>query len=534
MPIGPFKSERGFSRKKPPTWLLVGRLLVVASIGWFHVGCSAMNSSIPSRHTVGKPMVPQQTDDRAKYPYPAQALPNQAYPNPIQPRARVAQGFGTAPQSGFGQTPVYGSGTGTPSVIFPSQSQLQPAPPPPSQLLPNQLQPGQVPIYPAQPGQIYSPVVPVPQGQQGLVPMGPDNTVDLDVIVPPSTGTGKLRVGGTYGTDNGLVGQIIIDERDFDITRFPRNFRDLASPGVFKGAGQHFRLEVVPGQDLERYLVSLSFPYFRNTDWSLGLSGYYFDRQFFDWDEQRAGGRVSLGRRLNEFLSINADLRLENVEIDNPRVGTSPQLNTDLGNHDLYIASLGLVYDDRVQQFLTTEGTYLGLTFRQGFGDYDFSRGEIDFRNHELIYQRPDGSGRHTIGYRTKLGFSGSDTPVFENFFGGGMTSLRGFEFRGISPIDGGVRVGGEFQWLNSLEYFFPLTQDDMIYGTMFVDFGTVEENIELTSGNFRVAPGLGLRVNLPFAGMGGAPFNIDFAFPVETGTGDEEQTVSIFIGVMR
>ena len=174
------------------------------------------------------------------------------------------------------------------------------------------------------------------------------------------------------------------------------------------------------------------------------------------------------------------------------------------------------------------------MKFTQAFGDYSFSKGEIDFRNQRMIFQRPDLTGRHSIGYRTKLGFTGSDTPVFENFLAGGASTLRGFDFRGVSPVEGGVRVGGEFQWLNSIEYYFPLTQDDMIYGTMFVDFGTVEESVEINSDNFRVAPGLGLRINLPFAGLGGAPFAIDFAFPVDDAAGDDRQTVSFFFGALR
>ena len=122
---------------------------------------------------------------------------------------------------------------------------------------------------------------------------------------------------------------------------------------------------------------------------------------------------------------------------------------------------------------------------------------------------------------------------MFENYIAGGMTSLRGFEYRGVSPLNGGVRVGGEFQWLNSLEYKFPLTSDDMIHGVMFVDFGTVEESVKLSSENFRVAPGLGLRVHLPFAGLG-APLAFDFAFPISTAEGDAEQSFGFLIGVLR
>lgn len=391
----------------------------------------------------------------------------------------------------------------------------------------------QSPVFPP-PGQSYFPVT---QGVQQPAPSGPvyveqGNVLDIDVTVPQNR-TGRLSVGGTYGSDNGLVGQLILDEKDFDIRNFPRNVQEAIGPAAWKGGGQHFRVEVVPGDELERYLVSWSNPYFRNTDYSFGVSAYYFDRAYFDWDEQRVGGRISLGRNLSSYLSVNSGLRMESVTVDNPRVGTSPQLNADLGNSNLFLGSVGLVYDTRVHPYLTACGSYLGLTFSQAFGDYSYSRGEIDYRHYRQIYARPDSSGRHTIGFRTSLGFTGNSTPVFENFFAGGLTSIRGFEYRGISPIEGGVRVGGEFSWVNSLEYNFPLSSDDMLHGAMFVDFGTVEESVKLTSENFRVAPGIGFRVHLPYAGLG-APLSFNWAFPVSTATGDLEQTFSFFVGAGR
>ncbi|MEL7500080.1 MAG: BamA/TamA family outer membrane protein [Planctomycetota bacterium] len=375
-----------------------------------------------------------------------------------------------------------------------------------------------------------SPVFQAPNGPggigQGLTPL------DIDVFVPQGP-TQRIALGGTYSSDSGLIGELIFDERDFNLFAFPRNFNDLADPRLFRGGGQTLRVEVVPGTDLERYVVNFADPYFLNSDYSLSVSGYYFDRQYFDWDEERAGGRISIGRNLTNYLSVNAGLRLENVKIDNLRLGTSPQLNANLGNNDLYQFSLGLVYDTRQSPFLVDSGSYLALTYKQAFGEFDYARGEIDYRVQRLLFQRSPTSGHHTLSFRTKLGFSGSDTPVFENYIAGGFSSMRGFDFRGIGPIENGVRVGGEFQWLNSLEYQFPITQDDMISAVTFIDFGTVEESVELNSENFRVVPGVGLRVQLPFAGMA-APLAFDFGFPVSDATGDEQRTFSFVVGAIR
>ncbi len=390
---------------------------------------------------------------------------------------------------------------------------------------------GNPPVVTTQPaGQVYFPVTPmppqVPGNQVPFVP--PPDIANLDVYFP-NTNSGRFTIGGTYSSDNRLLGEIVIEERNFGT---PRRVREALNPNSWRGQGKNFRLEALPGQDVERYLVSLSNPYLGGTESSVSLSGYFFGRQFYDYDEQRAGGRISFGRRFNEFLTMDIGVRLESVTIDNPRVMTSPDLNAVLGNSNLFLGSVGFVYDTRFNPVESAQGTYLSMHYRQAFGNYSYSRGDIDFRHHRLIYQRPDTSGRHILTYKTKLGFSGS-SPVFENYIAGGFSSLRGFEFRGVSPIQGGVRVGGEFQWLNSLEYDFPLTADDMLHAVVFTDFGTVEEEIQLTAGDFRVAPGLGLRVHLPFAGLA-APLAFDFAYPVASATGDEEQTFSFYVGLLR
>jgi len=395
------------------------------------------------------------------------------------------------------------------------------------------------------PNELNSIIQPFERGGNAAYPSElPSNYADIDVYVT-ETQTGSINFGGAFNSDNGLVGQVIINEKNFDITRFPRRFRDISDGTAWRGAGQNFRLELVPGSDIQRYLVSFSEPYLFGTNYSFSASGYLFDRRYEDWDENRLGGRISVGRRLTPNLSFSLGLRLEQVEIDNPRLvnpdgtSTSPQLQEAIGNSNLFLANAGLIRDTRDHPFLATEGNYFSATVSQAFGDFTYTRGDIDWRTYRLLYQRPDGSGRHTLSFGTKLGFSGSDTPVFENYIGGGFSTLRGFDFRGVGPTEGavagdvGTRVGGQFQWLNTFEYNFPLTADDMVKGVAFCDFGTIEDRVELRGDSFRVAPGLGLRISVPGLGLG-APLAFDFAFPVSSAPEDDEKIFSFYLGALR
>ncbi len=404
---------------------------------------------------------------------------------------------------------------------------------------------GSYPVQNYQAGQIIGSPQPTPRTGSpnepipGVFPQAPvantfapPNFADIDVLLN-ETQTGRITFGAAVNSDSGVVGQVIIDERNFDIGAFPRSFSEIVDGTAWRGAGQSFRLELVPGDEVQRYMASFSEPYFLDF-FSLSASAYFFDRQFFDWDEQRLGGRVSLGYRLTPDLSVSVGTRLEEVQIRNPRVPNSDELNLAVGTNRLFIGNVSLIHDTRDHPFLATQGSYTEISYHQAFGDFDYPRGDIDHRRYFLIYQRPDFSGRHTLSVGTRLGFSGSQTPIFENYFAGGFSTLRGYDFRGATPLQNDVRVGGEFQWLNTVEYTFPITADDMIKGVLFCDFGTVEESITIDEDNFRVAPGFGFRVHLPVGGAGGAPLAFDFAFPVASADDDDEQVFSFYLGVLR
>jgi outer membrane protein insertion porin family len=391
-----------------------------------------------------------------------------------------------------------------------------PLPAPPVEAMPGV---GPPPITPAYPGF-------APPSNFDMV----GTPAPLDVFVE-ETRTGRFMFGVAVNSDAGVTGQITLDERNFDIARPPRSWDELVNGTAFRGAGQGLRIEAQPGNQVQRYLISFTDPFFWN-DISFNASAFYFDRRYFDWNESRYGGRLAWGYRLTPDLSVTAAARFENVNIFDPRVLGVPQLDEALGRSDLFSGRISLTHDTRDLPFMPTEGHLFELGYEQVFGSFDYPRGELHYAQYFMLGQRPDGSGRHTLALTTKLGFSGSQTPIFENYFAGGFSTLRGFQFRGASPIESGVRVGGQFQFINSAEYFFPLTADDMIRGTVFCDFGTVESDIAMRGDNFRVAPGVGLRINVP--ALGPAPLAFDFAFPVASAPGDDEQTFSFFFGAMR
>jgi len=106
-----------------------------------------------------------------------------------------------------------------------------------------------------------------------------------------------------------------------------------------------------------------------------------------------------------------------------------------------------------------------------------------------------------------------------ERYYAGGFRTTRGFECR-----------GGDFQFLNSIEYQIPVRADDKLYVVDFVDSGTVESKAEIK--DYRVSAGHGLRIKVPMLGPVAVP--MDFGFPVRKEALDREQAFNFWLGFTR
>jgi outer membrane protein insertion porin family len=356
--------------------------------------------------------------------------------------------------------------------------------------------------------------------------------LDIDVDVTEAR-TGRVMFGAGINSDSGLIGSIVLDENNFDLLRFPRSMQDVADGTAFRGGGQRFRIEAMPGYYFSRYLLNWSDPYFMDTDFSLSVAGFYYQRFFYDWDEHRTGGRVTLGRQLTREWSLAGTLRLEEVEIKNPDVPTPDLLAQALGDSWFTTGKVSLTHDTRDNAFLPTEGHYVQASYEQAFGDFTYPQLRGDAKQYFTLHERPDGEGRHVLSLSAQLGWTGDDTPIYERFFAGGYQSFRGFDFRGVTPRQAGfpgTGIGGQFMGLGSVQFQFPMTADEMISGVVFSDFGTIEN--EVAMDDFRLTLGAGLRVTIP--AMGPVPIAVDWGIPVIQQDLDDKRVFSFYIGINR
>jgi outer membrane protein insertion porin family len=359
--------------------------------------------------------------------------------------------------------------------------------------------------------------------------LNPDSDSEYkDILVQiQETRTGSLLFGVGVNSDAGLTGSVVLNERNFDILRPPTSLDDLLAGRAFRGAGQEFRLEAVPGTQLQRYSATWREPFLFDSPYSLTVGGYYFDRQYNEDLESRLGGRITIGRKLNQYWSASASVRIEDVGIHDVPAWAPPAYTSVVGDNFVLGLRGGVTRDSRDSFLRPTEGSLIDLSYEQVTGEFTYPLVNLEANKYFTLYQRADGSGRQVLALHSQISWAGSNTPVYDHYYAGGFRSLRGFAFRGVGPEINGFEVGGDFMMLASAEYQVPIRANDQMYLVGFVDSGTVEPSVEIK--DYRVSVGVGIRFVVPM--LGPVPIALDVGFPIVKGPNDHEQVFSFWLG---
>jgi outer membrane protein insertion porin family len=162
-------------------------------------------------------------------------------------------------------------------------------------------------------------------------------------------------------------------------------------------------------------------------------------------------------------------------------------------------------------------------------GDTRYVRGNYQFQQFIPLNRQ------YTLALNADLGWGkgvgGKPFPVFKNFFGGGLGSVRGFEQGTLGARDvTGAFIGGAKKVGFNAEILAPFPgagNDRTLRMFGFVDVGNVYgETQKVDLGNLRASVGVGLSWLSPVG-----PLRIAFANPVRKFSGDKIQKVQFQIG---
>ncbi|HPD45266.1 MAG TPA: outer membrane protein assembly factor BamA [Anaerohalosphaeraceae bacterium] len=345
--------------------------------------------------------------------------------------------------------------------------------------------------------------------------------------------TGSVMLGAGIASDSGIIGQFTYDERNFDITDWPESWTELIRGKAFRGAGQRLRISLNPGTEVSTFLVSFTEPYLYDKPISLetAISGYERGRECYD--EERLKGYLGFEKRYPDNWRRGFSFRLEEVDVADVDFDAPVEIKDVRGSNTLGGIRIFVRRDTTDNRFLPTRGYHFDAGYEQVVGDFTFGILEATQRWYRTLYE--DLAERRTV-LELKL-YGGTilgDAPPFEKFYAGGTGSLRGFEYRGISPRGLQTEVanpqrecpiGSDWIVVGNAEIAVPLASDVFSW-LVFTDAGLID------SGGVRASVGTGLQIMLP-QWFGPVPMRFELAAPVLKEDEDETRIFSFSVGAL-
>ena len=361
-----------------------------------------------------------------------------------------------------------------------------------------------------------------------IQPTGSDpNTRDALVTITEGQ-TGSIMLGAGIGSDDGLIGNITLNQRNFDITDTPDSFKDIFTGKAFRGAGQQFRISASPGSEVNNYVVSFTEPYLYDRPLALSVSGSLFERWRDTYEEKRAAGTIGLEKRYDDKWRRGISFTTENVNISDLDWDAPKDVQDVEGDNLLFGTRFYIRKSTTDTRFIPSKGYNFDIGYEQFFGDHTFGILESTYRWYHTLTEDLD-ELKTVLETKVHGGTTIGNAPTFERFYVGGIGSwaLRGFEYRGISPRQGpsDEPIGSDWAIVGNAEIAVPLGSETFSW-LFFHDLGFIDD------GGPRASIGTGIQILIPQF-FGPVPMRFELAAPYMKDDLDDTQAFSFSMGAL-
>lgn len=352
--------------------------------------------------------------------------------------------------------------------------------------------------------------------------VGTNDQVDLDITVKERS-SNQFTAGVGYSQTAGILFNVGLTQNNF------------------MGTGKSLSVAGSNSESEQSFNLSYNNPYHTIDGVGRGFKVYYdktdtSDDDTSDYESDRYGASINYTFPIDEDDSLRFSIGAEQRKISTTSSSPDYIVKYIEDNGDEYTEILGTasyVHDTRDRTIFPTSGQIQSLVLEVGLPSSDLEYYKIKYSGSAYFPISESFTGVLKGGVAYGDGFGDTDElPFFENFYSGGIRTVRGFEYNSLGPTDGDLddpeAIGGNVSVNASAEVRFPmpfLTDVDGLKGSVFVDAGNVF-NDEIDTGDIRYSAGVGLTWVSPLG-----PLSLSYAKPLNAQDGDKTQELQFSVG---
>lgn len=351
---------------------------------------------------------------------------------------------------------------------------------------------------------------------------GSIDQIDLNYTVSELP-SGSIVFGIGYGQSEGVV--------------LNGNYRQRN----FLGTGNEVSVDFNTSKSDTVYGVSYNNPYYTLDGVSRGFRIIYretdsSENNTADYLLDQLAGQVNFGFPLNEFDTVRVGAGIEQLKVKTTDNTPQEIIDEIAENGDEYLnfkLESSWASDSRNRLIFPDRGSLnrIGLEITLPGSDAEYYKIDYRHRSYFPLTKAFTLTAQANIGYGDGYGNS-DDLPFFENYYAGGLSTVRGFKANTLGPkYSDGEASGGALRVVGGGEIIMPmpfLKDSKNLRLSGFVDAGNVFETPnDFDTGELRYSAGLMIRWLSPLG-----PLGLSFAQPINDKSEDDLEQLQFSFGI--
>ena len=350
---------------------------------------------------------------------------------------------------------------------------------------------------------------------------GTQDQIDLDVTITERS-SNQFTAGVGYSQSDGLLFNVGLSQNNF------------------MGTGKSLSIAAENSASTKNLRISYNNPYHTVDGIGRGFNVFYNktnadEADISDYESNAYGADINYTIPLGEDNSLRFSVGIEHREIKTSSTTTPDHIKQfvlDHGtNYNQLLGTLSYIHDTRNRSLFPSEGQRQSLAVEIGFPGSDLQFYKLKYRakfyrplTDEITFAVKGG-----VSYGKGIGDT-KELPFYENFYAGGIGTVRGYDHNSLGPKDSnGDPKGGNLSTTISAAVQFPMPFLSDVKGlraSVFVDGGNVFDDT-FEADEMRYSAGLSATWMTPL----GAPLTISYSKPLNAKDTDETSLVQFSLG---